>query len=209
MAENDTEKIQKKVAYYSTLVNSWVQTRMEVDKTLIIISSAGIGFLVTLIGNQGIGCLTDFVVYVVALVSFIVVIICCVLVFQRNAVHIEVLIENPETKDPYLDFLDNAAKFFFAVALMLTLIIGVSIGLNQLHKNKIGKGGQEMTDNKAKKLEELHKNSLSKIGKFNPDNVEKSLHGLGGLNPDKNTNSGEGTGTGTGSGAGKVTTENK
>lgn len=209
MAENDTEKIQKKVAYYSTLVNSWVQTRMEVDKTLIIISSAGIGFLVTLIGNQGIGCMTDFIVYVAALISFIAVIIFCVLVFQRNADHIEALIDNPETKDPYLDFLDNGAKFFFAVALVLTLIIGISIGLNQLHKNKSGKGDQEMADDKAKKLEELHEHSLSKIGKFNPDNVEKSLHGLGGLNPDKNTNSGGGTGTGTGSGTGEATTEKK
>jgi hypothetical protein len=46
MENNDSESIQKRVAFYTSLVNAWIQTRMEVDKTLIVISSAGIGFLI-------------------------------------------------------------------------------------------------------------------------------------------------------------------
>jgi hypothetical protein len=60
----------KRVAFYSSLVNAWIQTRMEVDKTLIVISSAGIGFLITLLTRKvGISC-NLFLLYLAAFVSF-------------------------------------------------------------------------------------------------------------------------------------------
>jgi hypothetical protein len=198
--EEKEEEIQKKVAFYTTLINAWVATKMEVDKTLIVISSAGIGFLIMLIGNQGINSTTDFVIYVSAIVSFIAVIFLCVVVFQRNAKYLKSLIKNPDLKDSFLDFVDKAAKLFFALGLIFTLIIGIDVGLNQLHNNKNKKGDKTMAEDKSKQTGD----SLNKTGRSNPDG-EKSLSGFGELSPDRtNTNTGSGTG-----GTGKASTKKK
>lgn len=44
----------KNIAYYSVLVNAWIQTRMERDKTLVTLSAAAVGLLVTLLTTVGI-----------------------------------------------------------------------------------------------------------------------------------------------------------
>lgn len=54
----NNEQSQKRVAYYSALISAWIQTKMEVDKTLIIISSAGIGFLIAIISKLDIDNVT-------------------------------------------------------------------------------------------------------------------------------------------------------
>ncbi len=70
MQDNEDDKRQKSVAYYSSLVNAWIQTRMEVDKNLIGISSIGIGFIITLLTNTCVSCAAELVVYLGALFSF-------------------------------------------------------------------------------------------------------------------------------------------
>lgn len=195
MESNDGESIQKRVAFYTSLVNAWIQTRMEVDKTLIVISSAGIGFLITLLNNKGVACATGFVVYLAAFLSFFVVIVLCIVILQRNSSYIKTLLNNPDAKDSYLDTIDIVAKVFFALALIFTLIIGISTGFDPLHKNS--KGDKEMTESKAKEILKKVNESLQGLDKLNPDKIEKrSLSGLGDLRPDKNAGS---TSTNTGS----------
>lgn len=43
--ENSLDE-QKSVTYYSALVNAWIATRMEKDKQLLTLSSAGIGLII-------------------------------------------------------------------------------------------------------------------------------------------------------------------
>lgn len=152
MGNGNDEQTSKRVAFYSSLVNAWVQTRMEVDKTLIVISSAGIGFLITLLTrNGGISC-SLFLLYLAAFVSFFSVIVLCIMIFHRNSSYLEKVIKEDDedegaeavasdagdvdSKDDYiyLKAFDYLSKFFFALAFIFTLIIGIWTGLNQINK---------------------------------------------------------------------------
>ncbi|MDA8663964.1 hypothetical protein N9L66_03280 [Porticoccaceae bacterium] len=44
----------KNVAYYSTMLSAWIETKMERDKTLVTLSAAGIGLLVTILTVIGV-----------------------------------------------------------------------------------------------------------------------------------------------------------
>jgi hypothetical protein len=206
MQDNDPEQIQKRVAFYSSLVNAWIQTRMEVDKTLIIISSAGIGFLITLLANKGVTCATALVVYLVAFFCFFATIVLCVLILQRNSSYIRTLLDDPKAKDPLLDTIDRAAKFTFALALIFTLIVGVSTGIDQLYKNKNRKGGQEVAEDKG--VSKVVDESAKGPRKVQPAKIEKrSLSGLGELSP--STNTGSTTNTNSGQSSTNQSTEKK
>lgn len=49
---SETDK-QKDVAFYSSCVNAWIQTRMEKDKQLLTLSSVAMGFLINLYKDLG------------------------------------------------------------------------------------------------------------------------------------------------------------
>jgi hypothetical protein len=182
-------KSQKEVAFYGNIVNAWIQTRMELDRTLIYISSAGIGFLITLLANkEGINT-TDFLVFLAAFIAFFIVIILCVAIFHRNATHLEALLQNDKAKDRWLDALDCAAKGFFILALFCTLLIGVLTYSNQLYQINKNTGGNTMSENRSKEL--LNKIDEGSSGETRPSFEkldEKSLSGLGNLKPDTQTN---------------------
>ena len=176
--ENSDEHTQKKVAYYSALVNAWIQSRMEVDKTLIIISSAGIGFLVTIITTLGISNTAEFLIFIGAFVSFFIVIVTCIIVLDKNPKYIKSILYKEDNKESKLDRYDKLAKSFFIVALVFTLMIGANYGLKQILNN----GGTTMSDESKKRpLDE----SLAGLKNLDPSSIKKkSLNGLDQLNPD-------------------------
>ena len=185
--DTNNEKSQKKVAYYSALVNAWIQTKMEVDKTLIIISSAGIGFLITIISKLDINNVTELIIYLSAFVSFFIVIITCVEVFRKNAVYIKNIIDEKDDNHKSLDTYSFVAKLFFTLALIFILILGINIGVKQLKK-----GGMEMEEKKGKLVTN---EGLGGLHKLKPEvTVKKGLGGLGDLSPDRTDSSGN-TGT--------------
>src|SRR4051812_12163082 len=51
--DNDPLADQKQVAFYGAVVTAWVETAMEKDKTLLSLSTGGIGLLVTLLTTVG------------------------------------------------------------------------------------------------------------------------------------------------------------
>ena len=61
MAESSDEKEKrmlrelegKNIAHYSTLLAAWIQTKMEIDKTLVTLSTAAIALLVTILTAVG------------------------------------------------------------------------------------------------------------------------------------------------------------
>ena len=185
--DTNNEKSQKKVAYYSALVNAWIQTKMEVDKPLIIISSAGIGFLITIISKLDINNVTELIIYLSAFISFFIVIITCVEVFRKNAVYIKNIIDEKDDNHKSLDTYSFVAKLFFTLALIFILILGINIGVKQLKK-----GGMEMEEKKGKLVTN---EGLGGLHKLKPEvTVKKGLGGLGDLSPDRTDSSGN-TGT--------------
>ena len=53
----------KDVAFYSTVAQAWVATRMEKDKTLLSLATAGIGLLATLLTTAGASSLRQLFLY--------------------------------------------------------------------------------------------------------------------------------------------------
>jgi hypothetical protein len=136
MAENndETEKREKSVAYFSALVNAWLQTRAEKDKSLLTISTAAIGVLITFLVSKMIVTVPVFIVFISALFSFLVCAISVIAIFSSNADHIEEVIDSGKKRSKLLFVLDGIAYISFIVGLVLTLIIGIIVGIQNLSK---------------------------------------------------------------------------
>lgn len=92
-ATADAEK-EKEVAYYSSLVSGWMETRMERDKSLLGLSSGGIGLLVTLFTTVGTVSPVTLFFYAFATVAFCGTIFCSLTILYRNADYVESILEN-------------------------------------------------------------------------------------------------------------------
>jgi preprotein translocase subunit SecG len=173
----DELKDQKEVAFYSALVNAWINTKMERDKTLLILSSGGIGILVTLLSTQGVVNCLGVVFYVLAFIAFLSCMIILVIVFDKNSKHIEEAIKGKKDSDPKLDLLDKISLWSFILGALFSIVIGLNTAVYIQNK----KGVEEM-------------------GKSNPiqsvkgKEITKSLSGVGGLAPEKPTDSVSGVG---------------
>ncbi len=62
----------KEVAFFSAVVGAWIETRMEKDKTLLSLATAGIGLLVTLLTAVGPSSVHELWLYAGAGASFII-----------------------------------------------------------------------------------------------------------------------------------------
>ena len=155
----------KEVAHYSAVLAGWTSTRIEFDKSKLTLSVAGIGLLVTLLTTIGIDNYAGFVLYVFAIISFLVTITCVLIIFQRNAKHLEKVITEDEKSDSVLRMLDTLSSFSFLTAVLFSMAIGLSQGMASIHT------GQEkcMTEEKEDTVQVVtSKKSLEGLGKLKP-----------------------------------------
>ena len=61
----------KNIAYYQTLLSSWIHTRMERDKAVITLSAAAIGLLVTILTAFGLSGIWQRILVILAFVGFV------------------------------------------------------------------------------------------------------------------------------------------
>lgn len=123
----DNEKIEegKKIGYYNALVNAWIMTRMEHDKTLLVLSTGAIGVLLTLLNNnKHIDC-PEITLFILALISFIVAIAILLFIFKRNSNHIVKLITKNTSTDKILDMFDILVYIFFILGIMFSIAIAI------------------------------------------------------------------------------------
>lgn len=118
--EKGTMEAQKEVAYYAALVGAWINTRMEFDKALVTISSAGIALLVTLATVVGASTGFEFLVFILAVIGFLATILCTLFVYHQNSRVIEAAIKEGTSHGPDLRRLDLVKLVTFVVALTLT-----------------------------------------------------------------------------------------
>ncbi len=117
---------QKRVAYYSTLINAWVQSRMERDKSLLSLSAAGIALLVTLLTTVGVKTCLGIMLYAFAFLFFFATLLVCLAIYRRNAKHLAELASNPKLEeDRTLKLLDRFSYWFFIIGVFLAIAIAV------------------------------------------------------------------------------------
>ena len=134
--EHDSMHDAKTVAFYSTVVQAWVATRMEKDRTLLSLAGGGIGLLATLLTTVGPSSSTELLLYILAGISFVGTIFVALLVLHWNSRHLEEVIKSGKTDDdPRLIMLDRHLLRLFLVGVILTGVIGVLSGYNSIRRD--------------------------------------------------------------------------
>jgi hypothetical protein len=154
MAEND-----KELAFYSSTVNAWYTTRFEKDKHLLSLSSAGIGLLVSLLTAVGTNTLYTAVIYGLALICFLISIVCILGVFSRNSAYLESIVSGNDNNDVILVILDKTAVISFVLGIIFTLLVGAFSSIEKLTEKE-----NCMSDNIEKVVnqnQEIKKKSLN------------------------------------------------
>ncbi|MEJ2621752.1 MAG: hypothetical protein P8163_16290 [Candidatus Thiodiazotropha sp.] len=177
-----SEQQEKEIQYYSAAVNTWFATRLEHDKHLLTLSAGGIGLLVTLLTAIGVKSAEAFVLYTLAIVSFVVCVVIVLAIFTRNSEHIEKIITDNATEDPLLRLLDKLAKFSFILGVVLTAILGISIAMTSLYKENT------MTKETKKTQNTTLRESVNGAAQLKPKE-RKSIEGAGKLRPSNQGNS--------------------
>jgi hypothetical protein len=121
---------QKDVAYYSALINAWITSKMERDKTLVLMSGGGIGLLVTLLSTVGAKQCWKVILYSFAFIFFTLTIVICIIIFDKNSKHIEEVLNKGQTRDYALRRLDKWSLISFVLAMLFSISIGVVSALN-------------------------------------------------------------------------------
>lgn len=112
-ANDDDNPSNKEVAYYATCLQAWVATRMEYDKTLITLSSAGIGLLISLYSTVGTSHWMNAALFFLACGLFLGTVTVCLLIFRLNANHLEAAAGGSDLDDGNLNRLDLITTWLF------------------------------------------------------------------------------------------------
>ena len=131
---NDVLQNEKEVAYYSALVSAWIEARMELDKSLVMLSAGGIGLLVTILSTVGVNPKWMLWLYAGAFVSFLISIVSCLMIFTRNPKVIEGVLENKNVQNYRLARLDTIALASFLSGILFSISIGVVTGITQFNR---------------------------------------------------------------------------
>lgn len=123
---------EKEVEFYSAAVNAWFGTRLEHDRSLLVLATGGIGLLITLLSTIGARSCVEVMLYSGALLSFLICLASILWIFKRNATHLEEIIQNKVERDPVLRRLDIAALASFFAGVALSSIIGILAAVQSL-----------------------------------------------------------------------------
>ena len=115
----------KNIAQYSVLLSAWIQTRMQRDKTLVTLSSAGVALLVTLLTTVGLSEHWIIYLYGGAFIGFGLTIWFSLQIYQRNSKHIEDSIKGLSKEDPILEKYDKLSMLAFYGGAIFTISIGI------------------------------------------------------------------------------------
>ncbi|HDY65138.1 MAG TPA: hypothetical protein ENH84_02750 [Phycisphaerae bacterium] len=175
MPESDTDCEKRKlkelegknIAHYSVLLSSWIQTKMERDKTLVALSSGGIALLVTLLTTVGIIHWLIIILAILAFLCFGVCIWSSIKIYQLNSQHIENELKNQDSSYLNLEKYDKRSLKSFIFGVVFLCFVGITTASVKYINAKERKMAKE-------KETTLRNNQISK----------KSLNGLSDLKPE-------------------------
>ena len=175
----------KNIAYYSVLLQAWIGTRMERDKTLVTLSAAGIGLLVTILTAVGVKHSWQLVLFAGAFFGFLVAIWSSLVIYQLNSEHIEQAIHGSSERDPRLKKYDRTSLWAFLTGATLTIFVGLSSAINYLTAQGDSQMAKEQKGQGQNPQRVPLRESLDEIGKMAPQGtMKKSLDGITGLKPE-------------------------
>lgn len=180
MATEDINE-KKEVAFYTAGVAAWYNTSLEHDKSLFTLSAGGIGLLITLIRTVGVGSAEILVLYLIAMLSFLICLLTVLVIFKKNRTHIEQVFQGRQDNDPNLAVFDNVAIWSFGIAVLFSAVIGISSAISS-YTIKVS----QMANEESKKTTHGTPtfDSVNGISNLSPNNLmKKSFNGVGALQP--------------------------
>lgn len=172
------------VEFKSQSYASFYNTSMEKDKSILTLSVAGIGFLVTLLNFSKTIDYIDFSLFIIAAISFLVSIYCVVTLFGKNADYIIDLTQDRDItlKEYKLRQLDKWAIRSFYLAIIVSIILGVSTSTSLIKQEERVMSDKEtidkVIDSGAKPANESFQGAVD---------LGKSLSGASNLSPQANS----------------------
>jgi len=174
----------KNIAHYSVLLSAWIETKMERDKTLVTLSAAAIGLLVTILTTVGVNNVWEIPLYAIAVCSFLITIWSSLVIYQLNSKHLEDAIRGSSEKDPRLEKYDKRSIRAFIVGSVSALLIGILSASSQLNESEVKDMADKDTTSKVTSKTATLKESVDGVTNLNPsDTISKSLDGITNLNP--------------------------
>ena len=156
----------KNIEHYSVLLQAWIQTKMERDKTLVTLSAAGTGLLVTILTTAGVRRIWEVLLYLGSFAGFLTTIWTSLTIYQLNSKHVETELKQSKWPDLKLEKYDKRSTRAFILGAICACLIGVVAATNQVSS----KMGVNMTKKKETASQVIRD--------------KKSLDGLSGLRPE-------------------------
>ena len=172
------EEKKSKEIFYEVTISAWYNTKLEHDKSLLILSGGAIGLLITFMMNFNFD-LFSFILFVTANLSFTVCLFSILTIFFNNANYIENLINGDKEKNKnknLLGILDKISIVSFASGVVLLFVLGIYISIQQYNFK-----GENMSEkNKKNTTEKVNEsfNNANKLvinGKKSFDNAEELI----------------------------------
>jgi hypothetical protein len=156
----------KQAEFYSQGVAAWFNSALEHDKSLLTLSVAGVGVLVSMM-QAAIDSVCSLLLYAGAILAFMVCLVSVLMIFKRNKKHILDVFNGQATDDPLLGFLDSSASFSFFIAMLLSALLGISSAIT-IYSDK----GKKMANENSKNASQptVVYDSVNGLAKLNPAN---------------------------------------
>ena len=124
MKNPNEELMLKNVEFYAQSVAAWYNTKIELSKCLLLLSSGGLVLLLNLIKGGKYLEYWFLGLSIFTAIAFIICIISVLLIFDKNASHIKEVLNNEISNDLKLLFLDHIASYSFYTGMIMVTIIG-------------------------------------------------------------------------------------
>jgi hypothetical protein len=117
---------EKQLAFYSAIVDAYVQTSLERDRSLLNLSVGAIGLLVTLLTTVGAQSFFVITLYIFSFLFFTFSIILILRVFNLNKIYLLQLANNESIDEPKFKKYDRAIYWFFLMGIIFSSSIGIT-----------------------------------------------------------------------------------
>lgn len=193
---------EKEVEFYAAKANAWFNTKLEYDKSLLMLSAGAIGLLVTLLTTVGVNSITLLFVFFGAVISFVICLFSVLSIFSRNAKHLEDLIAGKRGNDQLLGFLDTLSIISFVVGVILAAIIGLATSTSNVLSKEDAMSEKNNSNQSTVPLRESF-NGAGNIAP-QPSDMIKSFNGAQNIAPPQSGENASSTSGGSSQGSGNT-----
>jgi hypothetical protein len=147
--ETRSQEAAKDVEFYSSAVNAWFNTALELDKSILTLSSAAIAALLALLAAVGEPTFIGRLLYAFSLGSFVVSIVLTLMIFKRNQELLAHLVNDQLPASQKLKRLDVALYWAFGAGIALAGLIGINALLTLPKRSETNGCQKEVCDQKS------------------------------------------------------------